>query len=217
MERQAQGRDKIAIRRARPEDAERIAQINVASWKVTYRGSVPDATLDALAVEGRLPVVRERLARIAATQGAGLACAFVAEAPTEAQGGTDVEGGVEGADGRAVVGYAFGGAPQPMRTGAPPSDFDSELYAIYLAPGYGRRGLGARLTHAVATHLRGAGARSVLIWALAENPNRGFYDALGGEVVYTQTLVIGGKPLDEVAYGWRDIATLITRTARPPR
>ena len=45
----------------------------------------------------------------------------------------------------------------------------------------------------------------MLLWVLAENPSRGFYEALGGAEVRQQTITIGGRELVEIAYGWRDI------------
>ena len=43
----------ITVRSARPGDAEAIAQLHVASWRVAYRGIVDDAYLDALDVGAR--------------------------------------------------------------------------------------------------------------------------------------------------------------------
>ena len=49
------------VRRARPEDAGGIARAWVRSWQVAYRGLVPDEVLDALDVEERRALWRERL------------------------------------------------------------------------------------------------------------------------------------------------------------
>jgi len=51
----------------------------------------------------------------------------------------------------------------------------------------------------------------MLIWVLAKNPSRAFYEALGGQRVYEKQIVIGGETLVEVAYGWRDIHSLTYR------
>ena len=56
-----------------------------------------------------------------------------------------------------------------------------------------------------------AGMPSMLIWVLAKNPSRAFYEALGGQRVYEKQIVIGGETLVEVAYGWRDIHSLTYR------
>lgn len=52
----------------------------------------------------------------------------------------------------------------------------------------------------------------MLVWVLAENPFRRFYEALGGQYVRTEQFELGGAMLDEVAYGWRDIRTLLKRS-----
>jgi len=49
----------------------------------------------------------------------------------------------------------------------------------------------------------------MLVWVLAENPSRAFYDALGGIVVNSKMIEIGGRELQEVAYGWSDIHPLV--------
>jgi hypothetical protein len=50
---------------------------------------------------------------------------------------------------------------------------------------------------------------ALLLWVLAENPARRFYERLGGQPVSTKTVTIGGVPLTEVAYGWLDARTII--------
>ncbi len=58
---------------------------------------------------------------------------------------------VDGAD--RVLGYVFGGEALSLANGEAPDPFESEVYALYLAPGYERRGLGG-------TTARGGGAPS---------------------------------------------------------
>lgn len=186
---------KPIIRLANHTDAAALGRISVASWRQTYRCIMPTSYLDALDPIEREARMRERIADIAVGAGAPLACAFVAE----------------DADGE-VIGFVFGGEPQPMRGGEPPTDYDAELYALYLAPGRERQGIGARLTHAAASYLRAAGARSLIIWALADNPNTAFYARLGGAIALEQTITIAGAQLREVAFVWSDIAALIAHT-----
>jgi ribosomal protein S18 acetylase RimI-like enzyme len=186
----------IEIRQARVKDAEGIARTHVASWQATYRGVMRDETLDALRVEERVAGWRERLRALNANPPPRQESCFVA---------------VDGVD--AVLGFARGGLARPLASGAWPVPYDGELYEIYLAPGAERRGIGSRLAHAVARHLAADGLRALLIWALAGNPNRHFYEALGGALVLTQVTVIAGESLPEVGYGWPDIQTIIQRTA----
>lgn len=185
----------IIIRQARIEDAEGIARAHMASWRVTYRGIIRDETLDALRLEERAEMWRERLHSLAGDPPPRREACYVA---------VDAAG--------EVAGFARGGQARPLTNGAAPEPYDGELYAIYLAPGTERRGIGSRLTHAVACLLAADGLHSLLVWALARNPSRRFYEALGGALVFEQETVISGQSLPEVGYGWPDIQALIQRT-----
>ncbi len=170
----------MIVREAECRDAAGIAQVHIASWRTTYRGIVSDEVLARLTVEPR-----ERY-------WAGLLCGeersqaiYVAE---------DAAG--------AIVGFADGGPERAGRLG-----YAGELYAIYLLQEHQRKGLGRRLTLAVARRLAEAGMPSMLVWVLANNRlGRGFYEALGGRQVAEQPVEIGGATLTEVAYGWDEAA-----------
>lgn len=168
------------IRRATPEDAPAIARVQVASWQSTYAGLLPAEFL------ARLP---DTLAA-RAERWAGLVCepdqaTFVAE------------------HGGEVVAFVSGG---------PARDFpglSGELYAIYaLEPAQGR-GDGRRLVRALAGALLDLGHPDLMLWVLADNPARGFYQHLGGSEVGRQDLRLGGVVLPEVAYGWRNPRVLL--------
>jgi hypothetical protein len=53
---------------------------------------------------------------------------------------------------------------------------------------------------------------SLLVWVLADNPARKFYEALGGQYVYDKQVSIGNARLVEVAYGWRNARILVAPT-----
>lgn len=170
----------MRIREARLEDAEAIARVHVASWKTTYPGLVPQAHLDALRVEDGIVRWQERL------DGHG-PLTLVAE------------------DEAGVFGFASGGAMLH-----PVDGFDGELAAIYLLASHQRRGAGAKLVREMARGLRDQGFRSMVVWALRENPACGFYERMGGVRVAEQPIEIGGLTLPEVAFGWRRIEELIS-------
>jgi hypothetical protein len=58
------------------------------------------------------------------------------------------------------------------------------------------------------------GFMSLLIWVLAENPSRRFYEALGGRLVRDKRETTGGVQFIEVAYAWPDARTIIDAQAR---
>ncbi|MGI8552346.1 MAG: GNAT family N-acetyltransferase [Dehalococcoidia bacterium] len=173
---------KLEVREARPEDAQVIAQVHVDSWRSTYRGIVPDAHLAGLSYERRQQFWSVTLKTAEAKESV-----YVAE---------DAAG--------EVVGFASAG---PERSGSP--DYTGELYAIYLLQAFQRQGFGRRLTHAVSERLLRLGHTSMLLWVVAENPARHFYESIGGRPVQSQPIEIGGTKLEEIAYGWDDIKGLL--------
>lgn len=167
------------IRPATLADAEAIGRVHVESWRATYRGILPDAMLDDLSYA----VHTARWQRYLADDET---IVFVAEDA-----------------GDRLAGFVSGG---PERTGG--FDITAELYAIYLDPAHLGQGIGKQLTCALAATLQERGHQSMLVWVLANNPARHFYEALGGEYLAKTTITLGGVDLVEWAYGWRALDTL---------
>jgi GNAT superfamily N-acetyltransferase len=172
----------MRIRMATVADVAAIARVHVESWRTTYKGIVPEDFLANLTYEQREPLWRQVLSK-----SAGLSLVDVAE----------------DADGH-IVGFASGG---PERSGD--TVYAGELYAIYLLDGWQRRGIGRQLTVTLVRQLVQAGLASLLIWVLAENPSRRFYEALGGRQVRERLEMTGGVEHMDVAYGWLDARSLI--------
>ena len=156
--------------------------VQVASWRDTYRGIVPQEFLDSIKVGDWT----ERRFRELVSSRVGT-CSHVAEVENE------------------VVGWAYSGPNRDQDL-----TYAGELYAIYLLPEYQRRGIGLALTVAAAASLVESGMSSMLLWVLAENwPAHRFYEALGGEYICEQQIAIGNVPLLEVSYGWKDLSHLV--------
>jgi ribosomal protein S18 acetylase RimI-like enzyme len=166
-----------------PEDGPAIARVQVMSWRETYAGMVPQDYLDALDAAERGPKWTERIAVPAAV-------ALVAE------------------DEAGVFGFAAGG---PVLH--PVDGFDGELVGLYVLAQHHRRGVGRALMREFAARMVSEGYRSLVIWALRENPACGFYQRMGGMRVAEQTIEISGKTLPEVAFGWADILVLCAEVA----
>jgi len=170
----------MKIRQASEADTTEIAHVQVDSWRTTYTGIVPEVHLVNLSYEQREAMWRINLA--------------------------DPERWVyvaENDEGK-IVGFSSGG---PERSGH--LIYKGELYAIYLLADYQRKGIGTELARANARKLSQNHFNTMLVWVLAKNPFRRFYEALGGKELNQKEIVIGDTPLIEVAYGWKPLDRLL--------
>jgi GNAT superfamily N-acetyltransferase len=170
------------IRRARPTDAADLVRVHLAVWRTTYRDIGGENFLDEMASQADARTRRwtERLGT------PGPQAMFAAE---HAAAG--------------IVGFAEGG---PLRE--PDPDYGGELRAIYVLREHQRHGIGRDLVAAVARYLRDQGKSDMLVWVLARNPYRRFYESLGGRAVRTKSYRMGGEPFELVGYGFRDLNSL---------
>lgn len=169
------------VRPATTEDAVAIARVHVDSWRTTYHGLISEEYLRNLSYEGQTA----RWTRTLKQQNP-LDAVYVA---------LDCD--------QHIVGFAYGGRE---RTGS--KVYRGELYAIYLLASAQRSGLGRQLLLAIARHLVQQGISSMLVWVLATNSARDFYQAMGGKYVRIKMEAIGGEMLKEQAYAWKDLSTL---------
>ncbi len=176
----------VNVRRARPQDAAAIARVQVDTWRSTYRGIVPDKHLDDMSYEKAERNWEERI-----TDPDKRSTLFVAE---------DDRG--------SVVGFAACGAARDDAR-----DYESELYAIYVNQNMQRKGLGKRLVLSVVQDLKARGFDSMLIWVLAGNQYKRFYESIGGTQIRTKEVAVGGKTFHELGYGWCGMDALIARLA----
>lgn len=168
----------FSVRPAEARDAEGIARVHVLSWRETYRGMVPDNFLASLSIPRQMDRWVDSLSDPANLYHH----VIVAE------------------EKRQIVGFANYGFPQQ-----PDEEFDGELFAIYLLKSAHGQGFGRMLFTEAAKGLILLGSSSMLVWVLKENPTRGFYEHFGGVQVREKTIEIGGRRLEEVSYGWRDL------------
>jgi GNAT superfamily N-acetyltransferase len=179
------------IRNARPGDAAGIAGVHVASWQSTYAGLLPAAFL--VGMTERAVCVHWR-ATLMAGEGAGTVVA------THGAGG-----------GQTVVGFASYGKARAALDG-----FQGEFYALYLQDFAQGQGTGRRLMGAMAERMLAIDVRSAVVWCLAQNPSRWFYERLGGVRIAERPGRFAGTSVAEVGYGWRDLVPLARMAADPP-
>lgn len=169
----------MQIRAATESDADGLAKSHMDTWRTHYRGILPDPYLDGLSDARRAQSWRNILRE---RQAAVLV--------VEDDGG--------------IVGHiSFG----PERTGTFPA-YPGEIYSLYLLPSHQGQGTGRALWREASARLATAGYRPVMVWTLARNPTRGFYEHLGGILIGERRITVGGRDLVEVAYGYPESCRL---------
>ncbi|MGB7999507.1 MAG: GNAT family N-acetyltransferase [Anaerobacillus sp.] len=169
----------MKIRKATLEDAKKIARVHVNSWKTTYQSLVPVDYLDSLDIQ-----VRE--ARWRKGIGAGNTVFVAVNNENE------------------IVGFANGGKNRSKN-----DHYDGELYAIYLLDEAQRKGAGKQLICHVVEQLKKDGFHSMLVWVLNGNPASQFYERFDPVHVAEEPTIIGGKTLQETAFGWDNLDKLL--------
>lgn len=180
----------VTIRRARPADAQGMARVHLACWRSTYADILPPAYLAGMSAL-REAGDYER----AMVERRGGHAGFVAVADANEPAGSG------------VVGFATGGLAR--RKGLA----EGEIETLYLLDDFRERGIGRRLMRATASHLASLGAQSAFAWVLEANPSRWFYERLGARLVAREALNYAGTTVNQLAYAWDPIHTLLTATA----
>jgi len=99
-----------------------------------------------------------------------------------------------------IFGFASAG---PSRDRSLP--FEGEVYTLYVAPGWTGQGIGSALLQSVFKLFAKANYRGIIIWALADNPSRFFYEAMNGQLVAERQHPLWGRTMREIGYGWRSL------------
>jgi GNAT superfamily N-acetyltransferase len=173
----------ITIREARLEDAAHIAQVYIEGWRTTYPGIVPDEYLANMSLEAHTRRWQDILR-------SGDGYVYVAE---------DEQG--------KIAGFIWGG---DVRDKSDPA-FTGELHAIYVLKSCQGQDIGRRLVHMLVQQLLEVGIQSMIVWVLAANPSRRFYEKLGARLFKTAPYQVPGTELflDDTGYGWTDIRVLL--------
>ncbi|NTU79954.1 MAG: GNAT family N-acetyltransferase [Chloroflexales bacterium] len=179
------------IRPATPADSAALADIQIASYRTAYAPIMPATYLAQFSHAEQTADWRELLSQPGADR------LLVAE-DVQAQ----------------VLGYALG------RLGPiAPWGYGGELVALHVRLAAQRRGVGSHLFAHMVDLLGAEGAGSLMLWTLARNPVRAWYERLGGQLRDEQQLDIDGHAVCEVAFGWLALEPLqvLFRAAEGPR
>ena len=171
------------VREAIEDDIVGVAKVRVDTWRAAYKGIIPDEFLESLSHQS----VAERWKKAFWENKNAAVGAFVAENEQQE-----------------IVGIAMCGPEQSQD-----AVYQGEIYVLYVLPQYQNLGIGRRLVAACVQHLmHHLQAKSLLIWVIAENPYRKFYESLGGKPVREKSQEIAGRAIKETGYGWEDISIL---------
>ena len=160
------------LTRAREDDARRIAELHIASWRATYIRELSPEFHDSQDVASRTAEWRGHLAdgvTVILAEGADQLDGFVACGPMRGRSSNEVEW---------------------------------EIYNLHVAPARHGEGLGSKLFNAAAELGRQRGARQLVLWVVkTNNLARAFYETKGmtydgGE----QAHVRGDQTLHKVRY-----------------
>jgi GNAT superfamily N-acetyltransferase len=169
---------KLIVRKARPADAEAVARIYVASWQDAYPLVLPARMLSSMTIEGQSTRWRNAIS-ISARE-----AVYVAE----------YEAG-------RIAGMTSMGRARDSGLG-----YDAEIYTLYVDPLLTGMGIGRALLSGAFEALAERGHTRCVIWALAGNPARFFYHAMGGRLIAERTTAMWGAPVPEIAFGWAKLA-----------
>jgi ribosomal protein S18 acetylase RimI-like enzyme len=182
----------LIIRLAQVDDAPAMAHMGIETFVSAHHGQIPEEVWIKRRDEWNEEVSARNWARTLRDIADGTSpreCVYIA---------------IEEVSGE-VVGIAMGqpaAKPAPANTG--------EINVLYVRESYQGRGLGRRLVQAVAGHVRQLGMPALEIAVLTANaPARGFYEALGGQIVREAVFEDYGYLHPEVVYRWADTQALV--------
>lgn len=145
----------VSVRPARPEDAERVARVQLSTWRTAYADLLPAAALD-------VPEVQAAALWLGAVESP--------PSPTHRL--------LVAFERDELVGFAASGPSADED-----ADGSVELLTLLVEPRWGRRGHGSRLVAATVDFWRGDGATTAVAWSWERDPaTRGFLAGSGWEL-----------------------------------
>lgn len=102
-----------------------------------------------------------------------------------------------------VIGYVLARAQPDIFPG-----FDAEIIAMHVRQPFQKKGVGKALLDNAIKGLKTSDCKSVMLWTLRENRARQWYEKLGGQLIGEKNYEVDDWTINEVAYGWKEIATL---------
>lgn len=169
------------IRPGQTDDAPSIADIFVETWRDTYAGMLPDRVLVNMSTEAQAGYWQRLLSGRRAAE-----LVRVAESPKDG-----------------LIGFGSGGPLRRSRSK------EGEVYTLYVRPAWQGRSVGRLLLAGLLRGLRDRGCRQALVWVVAANPSRFFYEAVGATRAVEKVERLWGVEVPQIGYRWPDIDTAL--------
>ena len=165
----------LQIRKATLNDAEQIAKVHVASWKMTYKGFLSESFLENVTPESRYILWRKNIHD-------SNKIILVLEKNAE------------------IIGFVAG---DRVKSGEY-EQYDGDLTALYFKKEEQGKGYGKRLLHELLTEFTKRGYRNCIVKVLKESNYKIFYEKLGAVHIGDQPLDGFGN-LTLSTYAWEKI------------
>ena len=175
----------IKVRIARETDIQDIARVYIETWRDSYAGILPDRVLIDMKKEKLVVSFSQTLQHHSEVL-------VVAE---------DIKEG--------IVGMGSAGRNRDRR-----SKYLGEVYTIYVHPLHQNKGVGKMLLSRLFNELIKFDIDSSIIWVLAGNPSRFFYEVMGGIMTGVREETLWGTALKEISYGWINLYETIGNQPR---
>ncbi len=175
------------VRRAGPQDAGLLGEVEARAWRETYSGLLPIKQSEP--VDARRAAIRWRGMLRRAEAHPSDEAALLLQKQDE------------------TFGYASAG---PQRFRRHNGDYPGEVYALYVLRDAQGAGGGRELLRACARTMAVRGFFSFTVWALASNSAaRAFYERMGGVALDKRWTRESGRRVPLVCYAWGDVGELI--------
>ena len=89
--------------------------------------------------------------------------------------------------------------------------YSGEVYTLYVHPNHQSNGYGEYLLAGLFNTMIEHNHNTALIWVLALNPSRFFYEVMGGKRVGEREEKLWGTVLNEIGYGWEDLTKALDK------
>lgn len=177
----------ITIRKAAASDSGEIASVHIYTWRDTYAGVIPEHVL--------LNMSHRQHAAMWSGEIGGRRNGQVVLVAEDSHAG--------------IVG--FGSCGRGRHTNLP---YEGEVYTLYVHPNFQGQGIGKGLLGQLFGVLLDRRLRSALVWVLADNPARFFYQAMGGKWTAVREERLWRTSLPEMAYGWGNLKLAVSHCQR---